>query len=139
MHTSVGHDNSVAMVYSLYVFVDINFWVRERERKNRTMVTQMCRRLPVLFRIFFYFYSFSPVVASCIQGNSGPKKNRRKELVYVYIHIYSFVVTVGVYVCIECEERRKAVKDTTNVSLFAWWYAFSYINDISILYETNPW
>jgi hypothetical protein len=85
MHTNVGHDNNVDDL--LIVHIHRHQFLSTRKKKNRTMVTQMCR-LSVLVRSFlFHFYSFSPVVALYIQGNNGQKK-RGKESMFVYVHIH---------------------------------------------------
>jgi hypothetical protein len=110
-------------VYSLYIFIDVNFSVREREKKNRTMVTQMCRLSVCPLSFFFHsLLFFSPTVGVCTQGSGGQKKGKESMYVCVHTHIYSFVVMVGVYVRIERQEetqRGQSLKDTTSISLFA--------------------
>ena len=120
MHTSVGHDNSVDGLLIVHIHRQqlLSKRKREREKKPHNGYSDVSSSACPLsnFFIFLFFFSCRRFMHT---RQYWAKKNRRRESVYVYIHIYSFVVTVGVYVCIQCEERRKAVKDTTNVSLFA--------------------
>ena len=97
----------MSTVYSLYIFTDINF---RRERKKTTRWLLRCVVCLSSLAWFFFFISILSLLSShlYIQGNVGQEKREKKNLsmcICMCTHT-SFVVMVGVRVCIECAKKK---------------------------------